>query len=73
MAQDANLVTVRQPSRTKGMTSGELLAEEIRASKKRRNTARSRATTDAEASLARRVYLDTHVLDGTSIAPPRRD
>lgn len=73
MAQDANLVTVRQPSRTKGMTSGELLAEEISASKKRRNTARSRATTDAEASPARRVYLDTHVLEGTSIAPPRRD
>ena len=68
-AEAAGLVTVRQPSRTKGRLSGEHLAEEIRAT---RAAAKSRkSATHRGEDTPPAVFLDTTVLDGTSIAPPR--
>lgn len=69
-AEAAGLVTVRQPSRTKGRLSGEQLAEEIserRKAAKNRKSAPSRAQSENPPA----VYLETTVLDGTSIAAPR--
>lgn len=55
-AVSAGITTVRQPSQDKGRAAGEALAAVI---------------ADDPTASKRRVVLPTHVVDGTSIAPPR--
>ncbi|HIW95191.1 MAG TPA: LacI family DNA-binding transcriptional regulator [Candidatus Corynebacterium gallistercoris] len=64
-ATDHGITTVRQPSRTKGLTAGEMLDQRIKeVDAKRSPTARNKP--------ARKVQLDTELVPGSSIAPPRR-
>ena len=68
-AVSRGITTVRQPSRRKGQESGDMLAQLIEESQQAQTV---KSLKGARTQSARRVLLETSVVQGESVGPPRR-
>ena len=68
-AVSRGITTVRQPSRLKGQESGDMLAQLIEESQQAQTV---KSLQGARTQSARRVLLETSVVQGESVGPPRQ-